>query len=321
MNLGKYIFGIREEYFHKVSTEERKKQFFAYNLLAAMFFVLVLLACIAGFCYGLLIFHHVILASITAVLLGGVSFVLLLLVLFLNMTTSYRDLYTKMTDMSEVFNSYYNIDLTGMSDEKAQQIVQSYKMELREKNIVPDPSPFYFSGIFVSIIKLSLILILSCVVANGIEMLMFKDKLNESMAQIKTSQELQQQMLATDSMGINHEQIYARWTYEMLTETDERPFILINCQSIMMVVDILNLALGKWKIVLDLLFFLLFFIPFMLVRKSRRYAGGIFLKEVALTDISISLMTFLLARKKCQQIKYTLENEFDYSQLANKKEK
>jgi len=319
MNLGKYLFGIREEYFYKVSPEERKKQFFAFNLLAAMFYVLVLLATVAGYCYGLVIFHNWIFAGITAIMLGGIAFVLLLLVLFLNMTTNYQELYSTMTDMSEVFKPYYDRDLSGLSDEEAQRIVQTHKMELREKNLVPDSPPFYVSGIFVSIIKLTLILILSCVIANGIEMWMFKDMLNKSMASMLASTELQQQLVASDSTGVHDNQIYARWTREMLTEPAEHPFLLVNCQSILMINEIMGLALGKWKIVLDLLFFALYLIPFMIVKKSRRYAGGLFLKEVSLSDISISYMAFLLARRKCQQVKNMLENEYDYNQLLKKK--
>jgi hypothetical protein len=45
----------------------------------------------------------------------------------------------------------------------------------------------------------------------------------------------------------------------------------------------------------------------------------LFLKEVSLSDISISYMSFLLARRKCQQVKNILENEYDYNQLMKKK--
>jgi hypothetical protein len=307
MNLGKYLFGIREEYFHKISSEERKKQFFAFNLLAMMFFVLVSLSFIAGICYGLVVFQVWSLAIITGVFLGGISFVLLLLVLFLNMTTNYQKLYSTMTDMSEVFKTYQNQDLSGMSDEKALQIVQTHKMELREKNLFPDHRPFYVSGIIVSLIKVVLIIVLSCIAANGLEMLIFKDMLNESMDVIKNSPEL------------NAENTNGTWAREMLEEKEKKPFLLINCQSIIMIHEILSLGLGKWKVTLDLLFFLLYLIPFILVKKSSRYASGLFLKEVALSDISISLMAFLLTQRKCQQIKKTISDEYDYDQLLNNK--
>jgi hypothetical protein len=320
MNLGKYLFGIREEYFNKVSSEERKKQFFAYNLLAAMFYIMVSLAVIAGVCYGLVIFHNWVFALLTGVFLGGISFVLLLLVLFLNMTTNYQDLYSKMTDMKEVFQQYYNQDLTGLSDEQAQKLVQTYKMNLREENLFPDAPPFHFSGIFVSLIKIILILVLSCVIANGIEMLMFKNTLNQSMAEIKNSSILQTQNGGLkDSVDLMKDEVYVKWTQNMLQEPVDHPFLLIDCQSLLMINDILYLALGKWKTFLDVLFFALFLIPFMIVKKSRRYAGGVFLKEVSLSDISTSHMFYLLAQRKCQQVNHTLKNEYDYNHMMNKK--
>jgi hypothetical protein len=55
------------------------------------------------------------------------------------------------------------------------------------------------------------------------------------------------------------------------------------------------------------------------VKKSRKYAGGVFLKEVALSDITTSFMFFLLAQRKIQQVKKTIENEYDYSKLLKKR--
>jgi hypothetical protein len=61
----------------------------------------------------------------------------------------------------------------------------------------------------------------------------------------------------------------------------------------------------------------LFIIPLILVKKSRKYGGGIFLKEVALSDISTSLMFYLLARRKSQQVRKIIEAEDYETKLLN----
>jgi len=60
--------------------------------------------------------------------------------------------------------------------------------------------------------------------------------------------------------------------------------------------------LGPTKVLIDMLFYCLFLIPFILVRKSRQYAHGAYLREIAIRDISISYMSFLLTQRKCQQL-------------------
>ena len=58
MNLGKYIFGFRDEYLNKVSETEKAEQIYSYNMLSLMFLVLTTLCIVAGIVYGLVIFQN-----------------------------------------------------------------------------------------------------------------------------------------------------------------------------------------------------------------------------------------------------------------------
>jgi hypothetical protein len=323
MNLAKYIFGFREEYFNKVSLEEKKKQYTAYNLLSLMLFILVIFSFLAGIIYGAIIFQQWIFAITTGLFLGGVSFILLLLVLFLNMTTDYNRLYDYMTDNSKIIEPYLDKDLTQLSDEELQVIAQEKKMLLREENQVSDPARFHISNIFTSVIKVTLILILSSIVANGFEFYIFRNKINDSLNIIRTNDKINElaQLQVADSKehSNNYLVINAHWLLEMLNEKAEQPFLLIRSYSILLSLEIMQKALGNFKIVFDLFFSILFLTPLVLVKKSRKYAGGVFLKEVALSDITTSFMFFLLAQRKIQQVKKTIENEYDYSKLLKKR--
>jgi hypothetical protein len=318
MNLGKYIFGIRKSYFEKTDQKVQERQIKVYNYLALMFYTLVAVSIVAGGIYGLVLFNSWIYALVIGLFLGFISFILLLLVLFLNMTTNYQDLYVKMTNMKPILEKYYTQNLEHLSDEEAHKIVTEQKMLLRESSQEAQQDPFRLSNIITSAIKVSLILILSCVVANAMEFAMFHGKLNETLNQIKNDERIQ----ACASLEINEEnselqnkQIIAKWTLDMLKEKPNEPFILIDSQSVLLSMQILDLCLGKFKILLDVLFALLFLTPFILVKKSKEYAGGVFLKEAALVDISSSFMFFLLAQRERQRIKRKIETEFDYNTL------
>lgn len=320
MNLGKYLFGIREEHFRKVDPEERQGQLHAFNLLTSMFLVLIGLTIASGACYGLVIFNNWVLAGAMALLLGGIAFVLLLFVLYLNLNTDHQGLYQTMTNMQPVFDQHLNHDFTSSSDEELLSLVQSNEQLLRQKHLVPEASNFHLSSLPVSLIKLLLILILSCIVANGLEMLMFQEKINTNLEHIHTKL-MEQHAQAINPLNKEKNLLAAEsdWMIEMLEENDVQPFLLIDCHSIIMTNELMGSALGNRKTLLDLLFYGMFLIPFVLVRKSKQFAGGVFLREIALTDISTSYLAFLLTQRKCQQIQQAIHERWDLDEPLTKR--
>ena len=103
INLGKYLFGFIAEYLAKVDEDERKSQFFSFNALSLMLLALTAISFLAGFVYGVIVFQNLTIAVFVGFVFCSIAFLLLLLTLFLNMTTQHKDLYTKMTDMENVF--------------------------------------------------------------------------------------------------------------------------------------------------------------------------------------------------------------------------
>lgn len=323
MNLGKYIFGVREEYFAKISTDEKSRQFLVYNNLTLMFFTLVVFSIASGVIFGLMIFNHWLIAIGIGVFLGAIAFILLLLMFFLNMTTNYQDLYLTMTEMEPTFEEYEKQDIENWTDEKALNETETRKSLLREANQIPSFDHFHFSSVITSIIKVALILIISCVVANAMEFLFFYGSINESLEKIKSDSTINvcaQHKLTEHNSELNEKIVLAQWTLEMLKEDAEHPFIFIKSRSVLLTMQVLEMSLGNWKILLDVLFALLFLTPFVLLKKSREYAGGLFLKEVALVDISHSLMFYLLSERERRKILKQIREHYDYERLVIKKE-
>ena len=326
MNLGKYIFGTREEYFDKMDDVTQKRQYFVYNLLTLMFFVLVALSFIAGFIYGLVIFNSWILSFLVGLFLGFVAFILLLLMLFLNMITSDKKLKDETMNLDDNLIKYNSEDLSGLSDINAVKIVQEQKMKIRDGNSGVEINGFHFSNIFKAFIKVSLLVILSLVVANGLELFMFSSKINESLNVIQNSPklaELKQLAILRDQNSEikSYEESMAEWTLSMLNENPKETFKLIKSYSILQIMEVLNTCIGGYKVLLDILFTLLFLTPLIIVKKSKEYAGGAFLKEVSLSDISTTFYFHLLAQKKCQEIKKVIKTEYNYNSLIKSSKK
>jgi hypothetical protein len=319
MNLGKYIFGVREEYFTKVGDKETARQFLVYNNLSLMFYTLIAISTLAGVIYGLVLFNSWWIAIGVGLFLGGISFALLLLVFFLNMTTNYQNLYLTMTDMNPIFEEYEKEDLINLSDERAEEKVQAKKMLLRETNQEDKFDHFHPSSVVISIIKVTLILIISCVVANSLEFLIFYKSLNNSLNSLKNNETIvacAKHELTENNEDLNRKITLARWTLSMLKEDANAPFILIESKSLLLSMEILSLSIGKWKIILDIVVALLFLTPFVLLKKSKEYAGGIFQKEAALYDIQCSHMFYLISERERRKIEEKIQNQYPYNELV-----
>ncbi len=318
MNLGKYIFGIREEYILRLEQEKREEQFLSYNILAVMFFVLVTLAFLSGFCYGLILFQSWIISFILGICFAAINFILLLLVLFLNMNTSDGVLQGKMNNFEAYYQSIKEKRFESVTDEEALMIISEYEQSLRTSNAEPQKIEFHISQVFITSTKIVLVLVISFIVANGIEMLMFHGKMNDALLIIKNSKEIKKLISDTTALQVNSDiKTNAQWTINMLTENPSEPFIMINSYSFLLNFEILTLCLGKWKIVFDLFFAILFLIPFILVKKSSRFAGGGYIKELMFSHISTTLLFRILADRKCAEIRKELE-AIDYDALLIK---
>lgn len=320
MKLSRYLFGINEEYLNTTDKKIAKRQILVYDILAIMLIILVFIIFLSGIFYGVIIFGNWIYAILMGGFLAVICFIVLLLVLFLNMTTKYRSLYETMTNMEAVFKKTEKIELLKMNDVDLIKIVSKHKKQISNSSIESDPDPFHWSKIITSSIKVALILIISIVIANGVELFLFKNSINKSLSIIKNSEQLHKSLVKTTEKNIiyfDKKSATAEWTYNMLEEKKEQPFHIINCYSILLSIDIMNMSMGNWKLFVDVLFTLLFLSPYILVKKSIEYSGGEYQKEVALHNISTSHMFYLLTQRKCQYIKNEILEKFDYDKALN----
>jgi hypothetical protein len=322
MRLGLHLFGMRNSLLHQLPQDIAKRQVFIYNLLAFMLIILSLLGAGAGLIYGLVIFNHWGIAVGCSIFIGLVFFLLLQLLIFLSLQTHYKDVKAQLSNMGSLYEQYKGQDLTGISDEEALEIINNYRLSLRESAIIAEPSPFHFSQLVISSLFVSIILVISFLVSSALQIWMYQSTLNNTLQEIKNSKEiiaLSEAFEKQQNTSFLEQKMEAVWTLKMLKPAKGETFKFVQCQSILMTFDVLFLGLGKVKIIIDLLFALLFLIPFLIVKRSKEISGGALLKEASIEAIGKSYLMFLLSTRDIQKTKKRIENTFDYHQALGLK--
>jgi hypothetical protein len=318
MMLGLHLFGMRKNLLHQLPGEVAKRQVNIYNLLALMLLVLSILGAASGLIYGLVIFNNWAIAVGCAVLLGFIFFLLLQLLLFLSLQTRFKEIKSQLSNMNNLYEQYKDHDLSGISDEEALEMTTNYRMTMRESAIIAEPTPFHFSQLIISTLFVSIILTISFLVASAIQIWMYRTTLNNTFFEIKNSTEIVELAEASKKQEkplFLEQKMEAVWTLQMLTPAKGEDFKFVNCQSILMTFDVLFSGLGNTKIVIDLLFALLYLIPFLIVKRSEEVAGGALLKEASIEAIGKSYLMFLLSSRDIQKTKRKIETTFDYDKV------
>lgn len=196
--------------------------------------------------------------------------------------------------------------------------MQAKKMLLRETNQEAKFDHFHLSSVVTSIIKVTLILIISCVVANSLEFLIFHKSLNKSLNSLKNNATIvacAKHELTENNDELNRKITLARWTLSMLKEDANAPFILIESKSLLLSMEILSLSIGKSKVVLDIVIALLFLTPFILLKKVKNMLADYFSKKQRFMTYNV-LICFILYRKGTTKNKRKIQNEYPYNELV-----
>jgi hypothetical protein len=147
------------------------------------------------------------------------------------------------------------------------------------------------------IIKLIILIFLALIFATGIELLIFSNQLNEAFEAIKL--------------------LYAEqpesWMLSRALNPNEGNFYILNTNSILLAIDVLNFGLGWIKYLLDAAFIILFIIPLLISFKSNKIFDSNYVRELALHEVSVSYYSYLIKERACEKISesilsYNLKN-------------
>jgi len=294
------LLGFDKDLLLKADAKLGERQSYIMSMLAIMLICLSLICFASSLVYVLTIFHSWIIAILVALFLSFVVFNLyrLFILTAFNVSGSSLEEYYKKHEKHYAEHMDMGGDMSGLTDAEIKGKTAVSKDQLRQKSVM---SASAFSDVFAVSIQVISISTIAVIFATGIELYIFKDQINTILEELKNQY---------SSHGDT-------WMVEnLLTAEKDKDFILFNTNSLLLIIDLLVRGLGNWKIAIDLIFLILFLIPLVLVTKSKEIREGEYMRELALSEITISFYSYLIAQRFCLK---TLEKSKRITGLFYKK--
>jgi hypothetical protein len=283
--------GIDIDLLKKADPNERDRQIRMLSLLSIMLIVIGIISTISAVVFLVIIFHNWLIAIGGAIFIGMVAFNLyrLLVMTAMDATGTILGEYLKNHELHIFEQVSPDAHFENISDQRLLDMAANAKEQLREKPLLDRTKKgIDFSTILTMMFRVMMLSVLALIFATGLEILIFKDQINQVLEQMKTL----------------YHQTGDTWMVEqMLTPLPDDEFYLIHTNSLLLVLDVLNEGMGYWKLVMDLIFLILFLIPLAIVFRSKELAKGVYIKEWALSSITISYYHHLITQKYCSIIK------------------
>jgi hypothetical protein len=292
--------GFDEGIMKKVDEEDKTRQKFIFSMLVIMMVVVSLLVLTSSVIYLLIIFHN------WAVAIGAGLFLSLLvfnMYRFLTITalnaekSGIGEHHLNHEKQYQDFVEHLKIDeIAQMPEEAIRKVVNDRKDTLREKFSEYYPNKYKVSSsILTMAVRVTFLSIIALVFSTGLELFVFKSQLNEVLD--ATANSLRQEVPES-------------WILKnMLTPEEGKEFTLFHCNSLLLIIDLLQAGLGYWKLILDLFFLSIFLLPLILIFKSKEIQKGDYVRELALHEISISFYHYLKTQKYCNEILKQVKSE------------
>lgn len=289
--------GVDRDLLKKVDPKLNERQTFILSSISIMLVIVSLICFFSSILYTLIVFHNWWIAIGVGFFLALVVFNLYRLFVMTALDVSGSTLEEFYVDHEKHYSEHHEIgrDMTNVSDEKIQEIVAISKEKLREKSQMDiGRKQLPFSHILTMTLRVVILSIIALVFATGIELFIFKNQINDVLEQLK-------------NQYITHGET---WMVEnILTPGPNDQFYIFNANSLLLAIDILERGLGYWKVVMDIIFLVIFLIPLALVFKSKEIKQSEYMRELALSEITITFYHYLHTQKLCQKIIQEVKNK------------
>jgi hypothetical protein len=289
--------GVDRDLLKKVDPKQNERQTFILSSLSIMLVIISLICFFSSIVYTLIVFHNWWIAIGVGFFLALVVFNLYRLFVMTALDVSGTSLEEYYINHEKHYSEHHEIgcDMLNVSDEKIQEVVATSKEKLREKSQMDiGRKQLQFSDILTMTLRVVILSIIALVFATGIELFIFKNQINDVLEQLK-------------NQYIIHGET---WMVEnILTPSPNDQFYIFNANSLLLAIDILERGLGYWKVVMDIIFLVIFLIPLALVFKSKEIKQSEYMRELALSEITITFYHYLHTQKLCQKIIQEVKNK------------
>ena len=282
--------GIDIDLLKKSDRQVADKQVRMLSVLSLMLIVIGLICAFSTIVYVLIIFHNWFVAIGAGIFMGMVAFNLYRLLVMTAMDAGGTVMGEYMSNHEKHIFEHIDAeaDLRGWPEERILEHCARAKQHLREQPLTSwAKKGMNFSSILTMFFRAIMLGVMALIFANGMEIFMFKNQINAALEQ-----------LAPDFQAAGD-----TWTVsQVLTPAPGDEFYVVNANSLLLVFEVVSKGLGHWKIVLDMFFIILFFIPLSIVFRSNEIMRGEYVKEWVLSCLTISFYHHLTTQKYCQQL-------------------
>jgi hypothetical protein len=141
--------------------------------------------------------------------------------------------------------------------------------------------------------------IIALVFANGLELFLFNNQINE---------------VLNDLLRLYTAKNETWLVENLLNPANGSSFSVLNTNSLLLALEILSKGLGYWKVLIDFIFILIFLLPLIIVIKSKEIKQSEYVRELALSELSITFYHYLHTQKLCKKIERDIKsNEILFS--------
>lgn len=288
MGWHKYI-GVDSDLLKKVDPKHNERQTYILSSLTIMLFVISIICFFSAVIFSLIIFHNWFVAIFVASFLAFVIFNIYRLFVMTALDVSGSPLEPYYLDHEKHYQEYVKLDddFSGYSDEEINGIVNDAKSKLREKtqmNLLKPNTSLHPLTMTLRILILSIIALVFC---NGFELFLFKTQINEVLSELL----------------LKYTTINEIWVVEnILKPNPGSDFYILNTNSLLLSLEILIRGLGYWKLLIDTIFILIFLLPLIIVFKSKEIKQSEYVRELALSELTITFYHYLQTQKFCKNI-------------------
>jgi hypothetical protein len=292
--------GFDENIMKKVDVENNNRQKFIFSMLVIMMLVVSVVVCISSIIYFLIIFQNWAVAICASLFISLVVFNIYRFITITAINAEKTSIGSYHLNHKKQFTDFIHDvkidDIAKMQEESIRKTVNDRKDALREKFSEYNPNnPKLTSTMITMTVRVLLITIIALVFSTGFELFLFRSQVNE---------------VLNASVTLLSQEVPDSWILKnMLTPVDGETFYLFNCNSLLLIIDVLKSGLGYWKLLLDLLFLTLFLLPLILIFKSKEIQKGDYVRELALHEISITFYHYLKTQKYCSEISIRIKKE------------
>lgn len=295
--IGIYNILIDDRLYKKVEPKIKRKELLVFGFLSAMIIVLSLISAIATFVYTSVIFKNLIIATIVSFFMLLVIFNLVRLLIVTSITAYHTKLGVFQLDHSLIFDNIKMSEDEEKDQLKILEVVNRKKESLRIISKTKGSHKKNLEQRITFVIKLIILTFLALIFATGIELLIFSNQLNDAFEAIK--------LLYADQPE--------SWMLSQALNPEGGNFYILNTNSILLAIDVLNFGLGWMKYLLDAAFIVLFITPLLISFKSKKIFDSNYVRELALHEVSVSYYSYLIKERACEKISesilsYNLKN-------------